>query len=55
MCACGCILVLGLAGALVYCFLHGLWIMAAVVVAVGCLIGWLGAKAMRKSSADGIK
>jgi len=49
MCACGCFLVVGLGAALVYCVLHGLWIAAAAVVAVACLVGWLGAKSMQKS------
>ena len=47
MCACGCLLVLGLAGALAFCIMHGLFVAAAGVVAVGCLVGWLGYKAMR--------
>jgi hypothetical protein len=49
MCACGCFLLAGLAGALLFCIVHGLWLMAAGVVALAALIGWLGAKAMRKS------
>jgi hypothetical protein len=49
MCACGCILVLGLIGALAYCVMHGLWIAAAGVVVLGCVVGWLGAKSMQKS------
>ena len=49
MCACGCLLVFGLGGALVYCILHQLWLPAAAVVAVGALVGWLGAKSMQKS------
>ncbi len=49
MCACGCFLLAGLTGALVFSVMHGLWLMAAGVVAVAALVGWLGAKAMKKS------
>jgi hypothetical protein len=49
MCACGCFLLAGVIAALAYCVLHGLWPLAAVVVALACLIGWLGAKTMKKT------
>ena len=49
MCACGCLLILGLAGALAFCIMHGLWIVAAGVVALGALVGWLGFKTMQNS------
>ncbi len=49
MCACGCFLVAGLAAAFVFCVMHGLWLLAGGVVAVAALVGWLGAKAMKKS------
>jgi hypothetical protein len=45
MCACGCLLLAGLTAALVFCIMHGLWVVAAGVVAVACLTGWL----LRKS------
>ncbi|HEY3839531.1 MAG TPA: hypothetical protein VGL72_23330 [Bryobacteraceae bacterium] len=48
MCACGCLLALGLAGAIAYFILHALWWPAGAVLAVGILVGWLGAKAMQK-------
>jgi hypothetical protein len=47
---CGCLLAVGLIAALVYCIMHGWWIAAAGVVALGCLVGWLGFKAMRESN-----
>jgi len=49
MCACGCLLVLGLGGALAYFVMHALWLPAIAVVAVGALVGWLGAKSMKKT------
>lgn len=49
MCACGCFLVVALVAALAFCIMHQMWLPAAGVVALGCLVGWLGAKAMRKS------
>ena len=49
MCACGCFLLAGLAAALVFCIMHGLWIMAAGVVSLAVLAGWLTAKAVKKS------
>lgn len=49
MCACGCLVVLGLAGALAYCIMHQMWIAAAGVVIAGGVMGWLGVKAMQKS------
>jgi hypothetical protein len=49
MCACGCLLALGLAGAMTFFIIHALWLPAGAVLAVGILIGWLGAKSMRKS------
>jgi hypothetical protein len=33
--------------------MHGLWIPAAGIVAAGCLVGWLGAKAMKGKGKDG--
>jgi hypothetical protein len=53
MCACGCFLVLLLGAAMVYCVMHSLWIGVVGVVAVGALVGWLGAKAMKKTNASG--
>ncbi len=49
MCACGCLLALGLAAGLAFCIMHSLWIGVAGLVALGCVIGWLSAKAMQKS------
>jgi hypothetical protein len=54
MCPCGCFLLAGVAAALAYCVIHGLWLPAAGVVGLAALIGFLGAKAlgakaMRKS------
>ena len=49
MCACGCLLLAGLAAALVFCVMHGLWLIAAGVIALAALVGWLGAKSMKTS------
>lgn len=47
MCACGCFLLAGFVAALVFCIMHGLWLIAAGVIALAGLIGWLGAKSMK--------
>jgi len=49
MCACGCLVVLGLGAAIAYCVLHQLWLPAAGIVILGAVLGWLGFQAMRKS------
>jgi len=49
MCACGCLLVLGIGAALAFCIMHQLWLPAAGVVALGGLVSWLGYKSMKKS------
>jgi len=48
MCACGCLLIIGLAGAMAFCIMHALWLPAVGVVALACLVGWLGYKSMRQ-------
>ena len=50
MCACGCFILIALAAAFAYCVIHHLWLLAAVVVTVGLLIGFLGYKTMKHSS-----
>jgi membrane protein implicated in regulation of membrane protease activity len=50
MCACGCFLLVAIAGALVYCVMHGLWLAAAGVVALTVAIAWFGRKAMQARS-----
>ena len=44
MCACGCFLLAAVIAALVYSVMHGLWLLAAGVLLVAGLIGWLGRK-----------
>lgn len=48
MCACGCFLLAGLAAAFAFFVLRHLFLPAAGVVALAALIGWLGAKAMKR-------
>ena len=50
MCACGCLLALGLAGTIAYFIMHALWFPAGGVLLIGILVGWLGAKAMQKQN-----
>jgi membrane protein implicated in regulation of membrane protease activity len=45
MCACGCFLVVAVIAALVYCLMHGLWLMAIAVALFSALVGWMGKKA----------
>jgi hypothetical protein len=47
MCACGCFLLLAIAGALVYTIMHGLWLAAAGVIVFTAAVGWFGRKAMQ--------
>ena len=44
MCGCGCLLLIAVAGGLVYCLLHGLWIVAALLIAAAAAAGWFGRK-----------
>jgi hypothetical protein len=44
MCACGCFVLAAVIATLVYTVMHGLWLLAAVVLLVTALIGWLGRK-----------
>ncbi len=53
MCACGCLVLVGLVAAVAYCVVHGLWIVAAGVVVLAGVLGWLGVKAMRKTEKPG--
>ncbi len=46
MCACGCLVLAVVIAALVYAFLHGLWLMMAAVLVVAALLGWLTKKMM---------
>jgi hypothetical protein len=52
MCACGCFLLIAVVAALVYCAMHGLWVIAVVVVLFSALIGWLGKKSWARSGND---
>ncbi|HEX4133449.1 MAG TPA: hypothetical protein VHY84_02410 [Bryobacteraceae bacterium] len=45
MCACGCLVLVAVVAALVYCAMHGLWLIGAAVLLFAALIGWLGKKA----------
>jgi hypothetical protein len=45
MCACGCFLVIAVFAALVYCLMHGMWLLAFAVLLFSAVIGWLGRKA----------
>jgi hypothetical protein len=45
MCACGCFLVVAVIAALVYCVMHGLWLVAVAVLLFSALVAWLGKKA----------
>jgi hypothetical protein len=47
MCACGCFLLIAVIAALVYCVMHGLWLVAAAVLLLSALVAWLGKKAAR--------
>jgi membrane protein implicated in regulation of membrane protease activity len=47
MCACGCFLLVAFIAALVYCVMHGLWLLGAAVLVFSALIGWFGRKAAR--------
>jgi len=47
MCACGCFLVLAVIAGLVYCFMHALWLPAALIVVFAAAIGWLATKVRR--------
>jgi hypothetical protein len=50
MCACGCLLLVVVAAALVYSAIHGMWLFGAAVLLFAALIGWLGKKAAGKRS-----
>jgi hypothetical protein len=52
MCACGCFLLIAVVAALVYCAMHGLWLIAVAVVLFSALIGWLGKKSWPRSGND---
>ena len=45
MCACGCFLVVAVLAALVYCVMHGLWLVAFAVLIFSAIAGWFGKKA----------
>ena len=42
MCACGCFVLAAVIAALVYTFMHGMWLALVAVVLVTALLGWLG-------------
>jgi hypothetical protein len=44
MCACGCFVLLAAAGALVYCWMHQLWLPMALIVIAMAAIAVFGAK-----------
>lgn len=47
MCACGCFLLVGVVAALVYCVMHGLWLLGLAVIVVAGVLGWLAKKTIR--------
>jgi hypothetical protein len=47
VCACGCFLLAALVAAFVYCVMHGLWLLAAAVLLLSALLGWLGKKTIQ--------
>jgi hypothetical protein len=55
MCACGCLVAAALLGALAYCIMNQMWWAAAGIVVLLGIAGWYGAKAMKKSMAEGEK
>jgi membrane protease YdiL (CAAX protease family) len=44
VCACGCFLLAGILAALIYCVMHGLWLLAVAVFLVAVVLGWLAKK-----------
>jgi hypothetical protein len=48
MCACGCLVLAGIAAALVYTIMHGLWLLTALVLVFASLLGWLARKMMKE-------
>jgi len=45
MCPCGCFLALAVIAGLVYCFIHALWLPAALILILAVVLSWLGVKA----------
>jgi hypothetical protein len=48
MCACGCFLLVGTVAVLVYCAMHGLWLLALPVLLLGGAVGWLAKKTIQQ-------
>ena len=48
MCACGCLLLLFVAGGIAWAAIHGLWLVAFLIVAASAAIVWFGQKNFRK-------
>jgi hypothetical protein len=44
VCACGCFLLVGVAGAVAFCISKGLWIPAVIILVAAGIAGWFGAK-----------
>ena len=44
MCACGCFVLVAAVGGLAYCYMHGLWLPFAAILAVTVAIGIFGKK-----------
>jgi hypothetical protein len=38
------LLLIAIAGGLVYCFLHGMWIVAGLLLGAAVAVGWFGRK-----------
>jgi arginine exporter protein ArgO len=53
MCACGCFLLIAVVAGLVYCVMHGLWLIAMAVLVFSALTGWFGKKAWRSGPREG--
>jgi membrane protein implicated in regulation of membrane protease activity len=48
MCACGCLLLLVVAGGIAWAILHGLWFAAVLILAVTLAVGWFGRKTFQR-------
>jgi len=44
VCACGCFVLIAIVGGLVYCLLHGMWIVAGLLIGAAVATGWFGRK-----------
>jgi hypothetical protein len=46
MCGCGCFLIAIAIAGVVYCLIHGLWVVAVLIIVVPAAIAWFGRKAL---------